>query len=137
MDTELVRIFSKAHLRLTTPRVAVFDTLKESDTPLSTAQIIKLRPDLDKVSVYRTIKLFVSLNIVSIVTHGWKQSYELSSPFQPHHHHMVCEECSKVIELQSSSIEALVQSLARQHAFRPTSHHFEIYGTCETCSSRQ
>jgi len=137
MDTELARIFSKAKLRLTSPRAAIFNALKESGSPLSTSQIIKLCPEIDKVSVYRTIKLFDSLNIVTIVTHGWKQSYELSSPFHPHHHHIVCEKCGDVIELQSPSIETLVQKLAAQHAFTSTSHHFEIHGTCDKCSVTQ
>jgi len=137
MDTELVRIFSKAKLRLTTPRIAIFNALKESSTPLSTSQIIRLCPGVDKVSVYRTIKLFGSLNIVTIVTHGWKQSYELSSPFHPHHHHIVCERCGDVIKLQSPSIEALIHKFAKQHAFTPTSHHFEIHGVCEKCASKQ
>lgn len=137
MDTELVRIFSEAKLRLTTPRIVIFNTLKDAKKPLSTAQIIKLCPHIDKVSVYRTIKLFSSLNIVTIVTRGWKQSYELASPFQPHHHHIVCQECGDVIELQSLSIETLVRSLAKQHNFISTSHHFEIHGVCEKCSSRK
>lgn len=134
MDTDLARIFSQAKLRLTTPRKAIFNALKESNTPLSTAQIIKLCPGIDKVSVYRTIKLFTSLAIVTIVVHGWKQSYELSSPFQPHHHHIVCEKCGDVIKLQSPTIEALIQKLAKQHNFTPTSHHFEIRGVCAKCS---
>jgi Fe2+ or Zn2+ uptake regulation protein len=134
MDTELVRIFSEAKLRLTTPRIAIFNTLKESGVPLSTAQIIKLCPEIDKVSVYRTIKLFDTLNIVTIVTHGWKPSYELSPPFHPHHHHIVCDKCGDVIELQSPSIETLIHKLAKQHAFMPTSHHFEIHGVCDKCS---
>lgn len=135
MDTELVRIFHEAKLRLTLPRVAIFAVLKNSSSPLSVSQIIKQCPEVDKVSVYRTIKLFTSLNIVSVVTHGWKQSYELSSPFLPHHHHMVCEKCGDVIELQSSSIEALIQKFSKHYAFTPTSHHFEINGVCEKCTA--
>jgi len=137
MDTELARIFLKAKLRLTAPRIAIFTALKESNTPLSTSQIIRLCPGVDKVSVYRTIKLFGSLNIVTTVTHGWKQSYELASPFHPHHHHIVCEKCGDVIELQSPSIEALIRKFAEQHSFTPTSHHFEIHGVCEKCSSNR
>lgn len=135
MDTELIRIFSDAKLRLTTPRITIFNALKESGSPLSTAELIKLCPDVDKVSVYRTIALFTSLNIITTVTHGWKQSYELASPFLPHHHHMLCQKCGNVIELQSASIEALVKSLSQQSSFTPTSHHFEIHGICEICTN--
>lgn len=133
MDTELIRIFSDAKLRLTTPRITIFNALKESESPLSTARLIQLCPEVDKVSVYRTIALFTSLNIITTVTHGWKQSYELAAPFLPHHHHMLCQKCGNVIELQSASIEALVKSLSHQSSFTPTSHHFEIHGTCEKC----
>jgi Fe2+ or Zn2+ uptake regulation protein len=135
MDIELTRVFSEAKLRLTTARIAIFRALKESNSSLSIAQIIRLCPDIDKVSVYRTIKLFGSLNVVSVVTHGWKQSYELSSPYHPHHHHIMCENCGDVIELQSPSIEILINKLAKQYSFVPKSHHFEIYGRCNNCSS--
>jgi Fe2+ or Zn2+ uptake regulation protein len=135
MDTELIRIFADSSLRLTASRIAIFTALRNAGTPLSTAQIIKRCPEIDKVSVYRTIKLFSSLHIVTVVTHGWKQSYELASPFHPHHHHIVCDACGKVVELQSPSIESLFQKLAKEHAFMPTSHHFEIRGMCGKCHS--
>ncbi len=133
MDAELTHIFSNAKLRLTTPRIAIFNALKESDTPLSTTELIAACPDIDKVSVYRTVKLFESLSIVSPIARGWKQLYELSAPFQPHHHHMVCEKCGSVVDLQSSAIENLVQNLSKQYSFSSTSHHFEIQGVCRNC----
>ncbi|MFZ1250223.1 MAG: Fur family transcriptional regulator [Candidatus Microsaccharimonas sp.] len=135
MNSELVSIFSQLGLRLTSPRVVIFTTLKDSPTPLSITQIITLCPEIDKVSVYRTIKLFTSLNIVATITNGWKYSYELSSPFQPHHHHIVCVKCAKVGELQSEIVESLVHKLAKQHSFRPTFHHFEIQGICKDCQN--
>lgn len=135
MDTELIRIFSDAKLRLTAPRIRIFNTLKASESPLSTAELIHLCPEVDKVSVYRTIALFTSLNIITTVTHGWKRSYELASPFLPHHHHLICQKCGDVTELQSDSIEALVKSLSQHSSFTPTSHHFEIHGICEICTN--
>lgn len=134
MDTELTRIFSNAGLRLTTPRTVIFNALKEAEAPLTTAELIRHCPEVDKVSVYRTVALFTSLGIITTVTHGWKHSYELASPFLPHHHHMLCQKCGAVIELQSASIEAVVNDLSRQHSFTPTGHHFEVVGVCGECA---
>jgi len=134
METELARIFSKANLRLTTPRIAIFTALKESDNPLTTTEIIAACPDIDKVSVYRTIKLFTTLNVVTPITRGWKQLYELSAPFHPHHHHMTCTVCGSVVDIKSPQIETLVQKISEQYSFIPSSHHFEMQGICQSCS---
>ena len=133
MQSDLVDIFANAGLRLTKQRIDIFKTLKGADTPLSIVQIAAACPAVDKVSAYRTMRLFAELGIATTVTRGWKQSYELSAPFAPHHHHMVCSNCGDVIELKSEKIEALVREVSSTHGFTPSSHHFEVSGLCRQC----
>lgn len=133
MNSYLSAIFAAAKFRLTTQRVEVFNTLKQAESPLSVVQIIERCTSLDKVSVYRTIRLFSELHIITTITHGWKQSYELAAPFKPHHHHMRCSNCNKVIEVQSNKIESLINEVSNEHDFKPLSHHFEIVGLCVVC----
>lgn len=134
MNTELSALFAKANLRLTTQRVALFNSLKSAQSPMSVVDLIKANPAIDKVSIYRTVRLFAELDIITIVTRGWKQSYELSAPFAPHHHHMVCSSCGRVIELQSKAIEKLVRDVTVKHNFTAISHHFEVNGLCLDCT---
>lgn len=135
MNDELANILATAGLRQTKPRAIIFDTLKATHTPMSIIDIIDKCPSVDKVSVYRTITLFMKLNIISSVPHGWKHLYELSSPFKPHHHHLTCTRCGTLIEIHSHKLEAIITNLTRDHQFSPTGHHFEVTGICAPCKA--
>lgn len=134
MNHELNEILANANLRLTKPRVEIFDTLKSLNKPMSIVDIIDACPSVDKVSVYRTIDMFTKLHIVSTIPHGWKHLYELASPFNPHHHHLVCEKCGSLTDIHSKKLELMIASLTDEHQFTPSHHHFEITGTCRSCS---
>lgn len=133
MHNELETIFAKKGYRLTTPRRDVFDTLHKSDVPLAIAEIIKANPATDRVSIYRTLELFTKLGITEVIPFGWKQRYELTSPFKPHHHHLYCTTCGRLIDIHSQRLEQIVALITRDHHFTPVEHKFEISGQCANC----
>ena len=128
-------IFSHQKLRLTAPRRHLFESLKLADHPLSHAELITANPQIDRVSVYRTIALFVDIGIVVTVPHGWKQHYELAAPFRPHHHHLLCVKCGRVEDIQSNTLEEMVRNLARDQGFTVIHHTFEVSGLCNSCQN--
>lgn len=133
MKDDFAQIAQLHSLRLTNARLTVFAALRDSRGPVSAAELVVLCPQIDPASVYRTITLFVQLELVSTVTRGWKPLYELAAPFAPHHHHMVCDKCGRTIEIRSEAIEGLILHLAEQHSFTVQQHHFELTGLCEDC----
>lgn len=133
MQPDIRLLFTTRRLRITQPRLIVFATLKNAPGPVSIADIVKQCPSIDRVSVYRTIELFLRLHIVEIIAHGWKQRYELAAPFRAHHHHLLCTRCSVVVEINSDKIEDLIHLLASEHGFKAARHTFEIMGLCSTC----
>lgn len=135
MNSELATIFSTRGLRLTKPRQSVFDALLKAGKPLHIQDIILLCPEIDRVSVYRTIDLFHQLHILDTVHIGWKKQYELAGPFKPHHHHLYCKNCGKTVEINSNKLEDFVDDLAGENGFRATGHKFEIAGLCNECHS--
>lgn len=52
---------------------------------------------------------------------------------EEHHHHLICKECGKTIEIEGVSVEEWANSIARQHGFIEIQHSAEIYGTCPDC----
>lgn len=134
--SELETLFARQGLRLTTPRKTVFQTLYASKHPLMIKDIVKSCPSIDRVSIYRTLELFVELAIVEIVPMGWKQRYELTSPFKPHHHHLYCTNCGTLIDVHSQKLELLVAAIAREYGFHPTEHKFEVSGLCADCKNK-
>ena len=133
MDQEIAALFTSHHLRATAPRMAILHILKHASTPLSPGEIIKNNPTIDKVSVYRTIDVFKKIGLVTGVAYGWKQRYELAAPFRPHHHHLVCDNCDAIEEIQSEKLEKMISILADEHNFEVSSHTFEVSGLCRKC----
>lgn len=136
METRFTELLTQYHYRITTPRKHIFNALKTSHKPLSIVELCaQVAGSVDTVSVYRTIDLFTKLGIATAVTHGWKQRYELASPFRPHHHHLVCRQCGEATEIHSANIESLITTIAQDENFVPSDHIFEINGLCRKCQS--
>lgn len=51
-----------------------------------------------------------------------------------HHHHLICTECGKAVEIEAGNIEAWIAQIASQHGFSPTSHTVELFGKCVNCA---
>lgn len=124
-------------LRITQPRRTIFDALQRTDSPLSASTLSVICPTVDKASIYRTLELFVDLRIAIVVPLGWKQRYELTSPFKTHHHHLHCTKCNAIIDIRSQKIEQLIADITAHYAFTPTNHHFEVNGLCKNCQPQQ
>lgn len=135
MTYDLEPLLRRAGLRSTTPRKSVFAVLKNATRPLTTSEIIKTLPKTDKVSIYRTIDTFLRLGIITTVPQGWKPHYELASPLKPHHHHLFCNNCSRLIDVHTSDLEETITNVAKQHRFLVQAHSYEISGLCENCQA--
>ncbi len=48
-----------------------------------------------------------------------------------HHHHLVCRECGRTVEVEEPSVERWAARVAAQHGFSNVSHTLEIFGTCD------
>lgn len=132
---QLHAVLKKHHLSMTLPRVLVFTTLSDL-APMSMSQLVKmLHQEIDRASVYRTVRLFESLGIVQRIHIGWKYNLELSDAFQPHHHHLTCIQCGIIIPLQEHErLEKIITELAQAENFTLTKHQLELQGLCKQCS---
>lgn len=131
--TELTTILRDHDLRVTTARKKVFEVLEQANEPLSIKQITTQCPDIDRVSVYRCLELFVSIDIIEIIHAGWKKRYELAGPFRSHHHHIQCVRCHAIVELHSPDLETFIGEIARSHNYTLLNHSFELRGLCPNC----
>lgn len=135
MEHSLHATLQRSGLRYTQVRKSVFATLQHATHPMSTTSIIDTLPAIDKVSVYRTIELFLKLDIITAVPYGWKAHYELASPFKPHHHHFQCTHCLELMDIHAAELEKLVTKLANNYQFTVSTHTFELNGVCKQCRS--
>lgn len=86
-----------------------------------------------RATVYRTLELLVDSEIVRKVDLGHGHShYELVLD-HPHHEHMICLDCGKVIEFSDEAIERALKKLCKRSGFEHTSYRFQIFGYCDKC----
>jgi Fur family transcriptional regulator, ferric uptake regulator len=83
-------------------------------------------------TVYRTLALLEKRGVVdSLSHHAGERCFRLCT--DSHHHHLVCEQCHRVVELDECGLGNWVDQVAGQHGFTPTEHQVEITGLCADC----
>jgi Fur family transcriptional regulator, ferric uptake regulator len=136
MDTGIQKVkntLKEAHSSATKGRLAVFSHLATAG-PMSVGELAhQLQEDVDRATVYRTVELYEKLGIVNRIWHGFKHQVELSEIFTPHHHHALCQQCGKTIDITSPELEAALTSLAKKHHFLTLNHSVELSGYCSEC----
>jgi len=50
-----------------------------------------------------------------------------------HHHHLVCRECGRTVEVAGPAVEAWADRVARAHGYHDVEHTVEVFGTCSEC----
>lgn len=90
------------------------------------------RPHIGLATVYRTLTLLKDLGIVYSSDLGENhEHYEVQSE---EHVHLVCSVCGHVTDVP---VPRELRKIANKEQFTVRSTHFEIYGTCRSCSARQ
>ena len=131
---DIAALLQKKGYRLTNPRREILAAL--SGTPQSVDAILELLrkkgSSADKVTVYRTLDLFVELGVANKTQFKDKVSvYELSHKHD-HHHHLVCDNCGSVQDIAFDESE-LLKKVKRHSNFKVISHTLEFFGLCVNC----
>jgi Fur family ferric uptake transcriptional regulator len=132
-DEKLTGILKENGYSITKPRKLIFNILTGQKPLTINALMTMVDNKIDRVSVYRIIELFEKIGIVQRINIGWKYKIELADNFVKHHHHLVCLNCRKVIDIDEQNLENLVNQLANQHNFKIENHQIEIQGYCKKC----
>jgi len=130
--------------KLTKQRKVILNTIIENhEAHLSCDELFKLvtksHPEIGIATIYRTLQLFEELKIVYRVNFddGFSR-YELNSPMEGHHHHhLICLECGKVLEVQADLLESLEEKIEKEGAFTIVDHNVQFYGYCSDCRKRE
>jgi Fur family transcriptional regulator, ferric uptake regulator len=137
MNKELItfnQMLKKNGLFATQPRQRLFLLLQQHPA-LKISELISLLSSHDQATVYRNIKLFEQLGVVSRLRLGWESKLELSDMFQHHHHHLTCIKCGAVTTLSEDKLlEQRIMKIAQDSNFILTDHQVEVRGICKHCN---
>ena len=134
---DFISYLGQQGLKLTPQRMTVLEVLLRGGGHYSLEEMYNLVNEVDntigQATVYRTLKLLVEAGFADALTlHDGITRYELKYG-QSHHDHLVCSECGESIEFHSKKLEREIQSIAKQHGFKETSHVVNIIGVCAAC----
>lgn len=119
--------------RTSSKRTAIVGVLEES-ADFRSAQDIheELRrsgPKVGLATVYRTLQAMQATGEVDALR-GDSGEVTYRSCSQTHHHHLVCRECGKAVEVEGPAVERWADTTAAEHGFSDVSHTVEIFGIC-------
>lgn len=135
MKMQLAHELRVKGLRATKARLAMLELFSNAQKPLD-ADSIKKSLDKKDVSadiatIYRFLNTFIDEGILYKIEFGeGKYRYELAT--LPHHHHLVCNNCGTVedVQVDEKNFTAKVESASN---FKIDHHHLEFFGTCHSC----
>lgn len=135
----IVARLSEKGYRLTPQRLMILSAIEGSHEHISVeeiyAQVAARYPNINISTVYRTLELLKKLNMVYEIDLG-EGRIRYHAEGSGHHHHLVCQDCGKVIDIDESSLSALRDVLLRDYNFRAELRHVGIFGVCEDCRKK-
>ena len=135
---EFKKILKANSLKFTTQREAILSTLYNNPQHFTSENLYLLvkekHPDLNIgiATVYRTLSLLEENGIVSSISLGTQgKKFEIAN--KPHHDHLICNVCGKIVEFENEQIEKLQHQVAKENGFVLTDHLMQLYGICSEC----
>jgi Fur family ferric uptake transcriptional regulator len=133
---DLAALLERNGVRATPRRLEVLEELAhERDDVTAQALWARLRErdaHTGLATVYRTLALLSEAGVVDVLSHhGGEQCYRLCG--EQHHHHLLCERCHRVVEVEECDLGQWLDAVAARHGFVATDHRVEISGLCADC----
>ena len=87
---------------------------------------------VSRATVYRTLPLLTESGLVREMDFG--KDYKFYDPNyaeHPHHNHIICQDCEKIVEFESEKIEKLENEISHRLGFSVKAHRLQITASCE------
>ena len=122
--------------RLTPQRNLIWEVLRDAGRHLTAEEVAtevrRTLPDVNVSTVYRTLELLVSLDlVVETRLEGIACYYEVSP--EPTHHHYVCTQCGAVGHFSDELLAPVHEELGERRAFAVSQIQVTALGRCCEC----
>ena len=135
----------RAHLKSerlswTAPRALIAELALQTRGHFTVQDLVervhRREPTVGRVTVYRTLALLVASGLVAERDFQRdRMHYEVITD-RPHHEHMICLGCDRIIEFINDEIERLQQVVAAKHDFVIVDHIHKLFGYCASCQGK-
>jgi Fur family ferric uptake transcriptional regulator len=125
--------------RLTPQRLVILAAIEGSRDHISAeeiyTQVTAKYPRVNISTVYRTLDLLKKLGMVYEIDLG-EGRIRYHAEASGHHHHLVCQQCGTVVDIDESALAPLRDILMREYNFRADLKHVAVFGLCEKCRKK-
>lgn len=133
-------ILEENNYKVTDQRKVVFEAFLENTDEHMTVEetyeyIIEDNPGIGIATVYRNVQLLKELNIIKrlILNDGFTR-YELSiNKENDRHHHLICNDCGKIIEAKEELGESIEKIFDENYCFLVSDQQTKFFGLCKEC----
>jgi Fur family ferric uptake transcriptional regulator len=127
-------------VRTTRQRTAVADVLARVDGFRSAQDLHDLLrqegASIGLTTVYRHLQALSDAGQVDVLRTDEGEAVYRRCPTESHHHHLVCRDCGRSVEVEGPEVEAWATSISAEHGFTDVSHTVEVFGTCGDCAKK-
>ena len=127
---------SELGYRLTPQRLMIVQAVEAADNHISAEEIylqVRARyPHMNISTVYRTLELLSELGLVTETDMG-DGRVRYHSMGKGHHHHLVCQKCGAIIDVEESVLNPLWAEIQQKYDFKVNMKHVDLFGLCARC----
>ena len=131
-----IDFLAQKNLRLTAQRQAIVNSAFSTRQHFTAEQLLDWSRRRDKsvsrATVYRTLPLLTESGLVREMDFG--KNYKFYDPNyaeHPHHNHIICQDCDRIVEFDSARIEKLENQISHRLGFSVKAHRLQITASCE------
>ena len=122
-------------------RDAVIEFLARQDCAASAQEIHQAlrrqRRTVGIASVYRSLEALHTLGLVQRFDAGHGEGrYEAVAPTGEHHHHVVCDDCERILPFEDPALEKAIHKLAERVPYAIAGHDVVLHGRCPECQTK-
>src|SRR5437016_10528613 len=132
----LMDFLATKNLRVTAQRRAIIATAFSTCQHFTAEQLLVWSRQRDKsvsrATVYRTLPLLTESGLVREMDFG--KDYKFYDPNyaeHPHHNHIICQDCEKIVEFETEKTEKLKNEISHRLGFSVKAHRLQITASCE------
>jgi len=124
------------NLRKTTQRDAIIEAAFSTTEHYTAEELLlmarRIDPDVSRATVYRTLPLLVESGALKEMDFG--KDYKFYDPNyvdHPNHNHLICTDCSKIVEFEDVHIDTLETCISKRLGFTPERKTVRIEAKCD------
>ncbi len=142
-EHEFTRRLHAINQRVTPRRRALLGALRSFNKPVAIAELRTQLPGEALSSLYRNLEVLMRAGVVErIVTSGDFARFELAEVVAEHHHHVICEQCGAIEDIDAPHaledvLHDTVAQVSTTSAFTITGHRLDLLGLCPACQAVQ